>query len=91
MNSSSKPRWKFDYDDDTIIILPITSNIVNFVFEDMMRVNAITWQLPQMVNKPLVADKKGTSVQKQSLGVMARKKLVNLSLRHQMPCQGNRL
>jgi len=44
MSSSFKPSplMKFNYDDDMIIILLITSNIIDFVFEDMMRVNAIT-------------------------------------------------
>jgi hypothetical protein len=27
--------WKFDFDDDTIIISKVTSRIINFVIQDM--------------------------------------------------------
>jgi hypothetical protein len=64
---------KFNFDDDTIIVLPTMSKRINSILEDMMKANVISRQPPQMLKNPFIDNKNMISVQKKSLGLAPRK------------------
>jgi hypothetical protein len=72
------PTWKFDFDDNIVIVSQVVSKKINSILEDMMRADNIS---QQMLKNPFVNNENKKNVQKKNLVVAPRKRAQKAKLK----------